>query len=283
MTIIESIHAYTIEAANHGKKSTSWRSFAREISDRWGADTDLQEVAEESIPAWIEDMVARENAFSTITNKVGFLNTLLRFVGRKLSPATRQLALDVAKKQLRPNFQGPRVLSDKELATLKWAMSAGDFEIVTLAMKTGMTAQELFTVRIVDLNFTTGLIKVHKPGGEAREIPMVKDVRRILSKAAKTQKSRKAYAITPYGYSQWTNRRSMAENWKSFRFRPALQEAKIESFTWRDFRAMAATKMAEAGVPRQVIAEIFGYNSCRQVERYVNPHHKLQARALGVL
>ena len=286
ITIAAAVNAYAAEAVEQGKRSNAWRSFAREVSDRWGADFPLQAIGDEEIAAWVADMVARQNAAQTIVGKTGFLNSLLRFAGRTLSQNCRQLVRGEAKRQERakPFPTGPRILTVKELDALKRALAPGDWNIIVLAMKTGATAYELMTLRFVDLNFTAGLIKVTgDSNGVVREVPMVTDVRRILAKASKTSKTRKAYVLTPRGYSHWTNRRSMGENWKHLVFRPALQQAKIKNFTWRDFRAMAATKMLEAGVPRTVVAEVFGLKSCRRLERYVNPHGKLKALAMAVL
>lgn len=285
MTILEAINAYATESAEQGRRSKAWRSFAREVATGWGKDSELLLITEESVQDWVADLVARGNAVQTIAGKVSFIDALLRFGGRRLSPACRRAILDATKEQGRPQFlRGPRILTDKELTALRKALAPGDWDVFTLGMKTGMTTLELFTRRFVDLNFTAGLIKVHKDArGEIREVPMVKDVRRILAKAAKSSKSRKAYAVTPRGYGHWANRQAIANHWKFHVLGTALKEAKISDFSWRDLRGMAAMKMAESGIPRTVIAEVFGHKSCRQIEKYINPHQKLLARAMAVL
>lgn len=53
-------------------------------------------------------------------------------------------------------------------------------------------------------------------------------------------------------------------------FRPAVERAHIEDFTWRDLRHTAASRMVMAGVPLYRVQKILGHTNPLQTMRYAH-------------
>ena len=265
LTINAIIDEYRAEHAAIGRRSKGWESHAREFLRRWDG-LSMQEVLK---PANVGQYVAwlRETgkAPQTIKCKLNILSNLCRVSTELGQPVAFPKRLTAA---IRVHNERTRVLSKTERRRLQVAMSPGDWEVVTIAIKTGMRSQELFGLLVEDCDFAAGTIHIRKTKtDQPRKIPMVGEVRAVLARAAR---SHSEYATTPPGYDNWKNRSSMADHWKGKIWRPALAAAGIEDFTFHDLRHCATTAMIEAGADPVSVAKIMGWKSTQFLMRYTN-------------
>lgn len=66
-------------------------------------------------------------------------------------------------------------------------------------------------------------------------------------------------------------------------FRKALEDAKIYNLHFHDLRHTFATRLADAGIPLSVIAELLGHSDIRMTKRYSHATDKAKCEAVQKL
>lgn len=277
MTTHDAINEYREEMEAIGRRSVSWKSFAKEVAARWPTETVEEAASPVSVKRWIADCRRRENRPATIQNKLCFLRALCRLANESGHPAKFPTRLSAA---IKVDNKRTRTLEKPEARRLQDALHSDDWDICLLASKTGLRSQELFGLRTDDCNFRTGmmLIRITKTG-VSREIPMVGVVRDLCAKAAK---GRREFVVNPRGFKEWKNRHYMATAWKHRVFRVALARADITDFRWHDWRHVATTNMIEAGADPVAVTTIMGWESPKYLMRYANLQRKSLAKAMAL-
>ncbi len=159
-----------------------------------------------------------------------------------------------------------RWLSLQELDRLKAAMRPEDFELVVIAVQTGLRQTEQFSLRRVDVNFQTGLLFVRDGKTGARHVPMPKAVRKILTKRLASHSSEWVFP-DPVGRGQ--NHQS-GHNFTRRRYLPACKVAGIEDAPWHCCRHSFCSHLVQAGVPLYEVGALAGHSNTEMTKRYAH-------------
>lgn len=272
MTISEAILEYGNEHRDMGRRSNTWRSFAREVEAMWGSMSVKEAVMPVNVRQWIAQCRERKNAAATLRDKLAFLKALCRLSSEAGYPVAfpKRLAAGIVVDNARQ-----RILTAQDLKSLEAAMHPSDWAIVKFLFKTGLRSQELFNLRVADCHFGKGTMHIRfTKTGRSRFVHMVGFVREYCANAAR---QRREYVVQPKGFDNYTtSRRGLGEAWKAQVFRPALRRAGIKDFRFHDGRHQCCTSMIDNGANPMAVSDAMGWTSGTYIKRYTN----LQANSL---
>jgi len=177
--------------------------------------------------------------------------------------------------RLRADNQRTRYLSEDEEKRLINELKNNELtkNIVIFAINTGMRRGEIFNLTWFDADLNRNVLNIRKTKtGKDRVIPMNDKVRLMLESMTKTNE----FVFT----SPRTNGR-LIDVKKGFR--KALEDAKIFDLHFHDLRHTFATRLADAGVPMSVIAELLGHSDIRMTKRYSHTSDKAKREAVQKL
>lgn len=167
-------------------------------------------------------------------------------------------------KNLPEDNKRTRTLSPSEEVRLEAAMAPEDFEVIAVAIDTGIRKAKLFALPWTHINLEEGWIDVTKAKAQSsRQIPMTKRVRAILERRWSCRKSAWVFANSrgnPMNPSNFINRR----------MKPAMEEAGIENLIFHDLRRTFASRLASAGKGGRILSGIMGHKSAKTTDRYAH-------------
>lgn len=178
-------------------------------------------------------------------------------------------------KPLRADNQRIRYLTEDEERRLIKELRDNDLtkKIVVFAVNTGMRRGEIFNLTWFDADLNRNVLNVRQTKtGKDRVIPMNDTVRLMLESMSKTNE----FVFT----SPRTNGK-LIDLKKGFR--KALENAKIFDLHFHDLRHTFATRLADAGIPLSVIAELLGHSDIRMTKRYSHATDKAKREAVQIL
>lgn len=178
-------------------------------------------------------------------------------------------------KPLRADNQRVRYLSEDEEKRLLAELKDNELtkNIVIFAINTGMRRGEIFNLTWFDADLNRNVLNVRQTKtGKDRVVPMNDNVRLMLEDMSKTNE----FVFT----SPRTNGK-LIDLKKGFR--KALEDAKIFNLHFHDLRHTFATRLADAGVPLSVIAELLGHSDIRMTKRYSHATDKAKREAVQKL
>ena len=153
-----------------------------------------------------------------------------------------------------------RILDDDELARLLKACSGRLYQIVVMAVTTGMRRGEIFGLKWHDVDLVKRKILVmHTKSGDDRTIPVNSFLHDVLSSMARDN-------MLIFTSSVGRKICDIKKPWRN-----ALIEAGIDDFRFHDLRHLVASKLARARIPESVIAMILGHKRTSITSRYINP------------
>jgi len=226
------------------------------------------------VPGDVERYVAkrvREAAPASVNRELAFLKRVFNVAiadGKADSNPVRLVKL------FKENNKRVRFLSDEEEPRLREVLSAEEWEMVALAIHTGLRQSEQFHLQWEHVDFNTGILTIPRSKhGEARRIPMNDTVREIL----RTRPSRlKSAYVFP---SQTGETPIDARNYMNRVFLKALRRAGIQGFRWHDLRHTFASRLVMKGVDLRTVQELLGHRTITMTLRYshLSPAHQLDA------
>jgi len=177
-------------------------------------------------------------------------------------------------KFFKENNERVRFLSDDEETRLQKALPPKDWQVVAIALHTGLRRSELFHLEWEHVDFTTGLLTVPRSkSGERRRVPMNDTVRDILRELPSRLKGRWVFP-SKHGKTPLDPKNAMNRV-----FVPALKDAGIQNFHWHDLRHTFASRLVMAGVDLRTVQELMGHKTIAMTVRYshLSPAHQLEA------
>lgn len=218
----------------------------------------------------------------------GRVNRELNSLSRIFSLAVDNELLSInpaRKKRFKLDDERKRFLSVDEEYRLMKALEANERTqlIVIMALYTGMRRGEIFNLRWRDVDFDRELIHVkNTKTAKDRSIPITPRVHNVL--VILKQKSNHNDFVF-YRTKDTTKRDARSENSLSIdrAFKKALKEAGINDFRFHDLRHSAGTRLADAGTPMIVIADILGHRDLRTTKRYTHPTDPARREAMLML
>jgi len=163
-----------------------------------------------------------------------------------------------------------RFLTDDErkrlLESCKKAESKFLYEMVVLALSTGMRHGEILRITWDDVNFEKGYLILHETkNGERRRVPLMGHAFDII-KALYEQRDISNALLFPYYKKTKVNKPVYIRNaWLN-----ALKTAAIKDFRFHDLRHSAASYLAMNGATLAEIAEVLGHKTLSMVKRYAH-------------
>lgn len=158
---------------------------------------------------------------------------------------------------------------DRLMTACKESPSPHLFNIVSLALLTGMRQGEILTLTFENCDFYTKVITLENTkNGERRIIPITKAVEEILN-SCKTSDIDSGLVFKP---SSSTNRSGIVDIYNAFR--KALKQAEITDFRFHDLRHAAASYLAMNGATQGELMTILGHKSPSMTRRYAHYSQK---------
>jgi integrase len=174
----------------------------------------------------------------------------------------------------RENNQRVRYLTDAEEQRLQQTLDESAWQLVAIALKTGLRRSEQFTLRWEHVDFRAGVLTVPRSkSGKARHVPMNDDVRAIL-------RALPSRLTSAWVFPSSTGETPLdAQNFYNRVFVPALKRAGITGFTWHSCRHTFASRLVMAGVDLRTVQELLGHQNPIMTQRYahLSPEHQLAA------
>ena len=165
-----------------------------------------------------------------------------------------------------------RTLEDDEFFRLLKVCTGQLYQIVIVALNTGMRRGEILGLKWENVKVDQGKIEVkHTKTDEDRFIPINAFLRSLLGSMPR----RSGYLFVN---RQGGKMSSIKTAWGN-----AIRKAGIEDFHFHDLRHTVATRLARAKVTESVIAMIHGHKRSTMTARYINPHWDEMAEAVEVL
>lgn len=127
-------------------------------------------------------------------------------------------------------------------------------DLIRLGAHTGCRIEELCSLRLEDVSSVSISIKDPKTPAGIREIPIHKDIRKLVGGLQKT--STDGYLISGLTFNKYGNR-SNAVGKRFGRLKKKLDFG--PSHVFHSFRNTLARKLEEAGIPENIAARIVGH------------------------
>lgn len=158
-----------------------------------------------------------------------------------------------------------RYFSEGELVALQQMMEPEDFEVLELAINTGLRRGELFGLMWRNIDFRNGVVTIDRSkNGEKRYVALNHRVMAILR--ARQQRFKSDYIIP----SRTLNTPACAHYFVSRIFNPALKLAGIHNFRFHDTRHTFASMLVMAGVDLRTVQELMGHKTISMTLRYAH-------------
>src|SRR5439155_16190043 len=133
-------------------------------------------------------------------------------------------------------------------------MSADDWNLVALAIETGLRREEQFKLRWDQVSLETSTLTLPLPkGGKTRHVPLSEGAKIIL-------RSLSSFLRSPWVFPGINNVLAPMDSSAFMRrsFRPALRKAAIAGACWHTLRHTAASRRVMAGVDLYSVKELLG-------------------------
>ena len=177
-------------------------------------------------------------------------------------------------KFFKENNERVRFLTADEETRLQKAMTSKDWDVVAVALHTGLRRGEQFALEWEHVDFSTGLLTVPRSkSGELRRVPMNDVVREVFRALPSRLKSKWVFP-SKKGKTHMDPKNAMNRV-----FVPAVKEAGIRNFHWHDLRHTFASRLVMAGVDLRTVQELLGHKTIAMTVRYshLSPEHQLEA------
>lgn len=269
MTINQAIAHY---ASTEGslQRAHAWKTWCKQWSNEIG-ETHLVSVDATQINTVVVSMRKRGLAEATIASRINTLKQVFR-VARQV-PGMQHVRFPEDIARIKERTQRVRDLTPAEELSLRRAMLPRDWEIVELAILTGLRSAELFGLQRKDVNFVSGFLTVRGDGGAkggyTGRVPINNPkTRRILK--AMLDRSTNAYVVNPKGFENWKSRAAIANRWKDKVFRPALRAAGIDDYRFHDNRHACASRLVQKNHSLYVVQHFLRHRTPNQTARYAH-------------
>lgn len=173
-----------------------------------------------------------------------------------------------------------RFLSDDERARLLTACQKSAntalYDIVVLALSSGMRYSEMLTLTWADVDTNRGMVTLlETKNGERRAVPLVGHARERIQERARIRRLDTPLLFPSPKFGETVKPYDIKSAWHT-----ALADAGIQDFRFHDLRHSAASYLAMNGASLAEIAEVLGHKTLSMVKRYA---HLSDAHTSGVV
>lgn len=226
---------------------------------------------------------------ATINKKINSLRVFNGFLMK--NNLTNEIVVDLRKDRMKVAFGSEKqveVFSEKQVERMLFyiqnqdKVSCRDRMIILLLMYTGVRVSELCDVKIKNIDFLTGQLKVFGKGGKIREVPLksevVEAIKEYLVERANSKFSDLEYLIL----GQRGALKRDAINTLLERYTDELKLGiKLKPHT---FRHTFCTRLVSKGVPLTTVSKLAGHSSVETTAKfYINSSKEEKIRAVSLL
>jgi len=170
-----------------------------------------------------------------------------------------------------PEVTKTRFFSEDELIRLQGIMAPKDWQLVALAIETGLRREEQFRLRWDQVDLEVGLLTLPLPkGGKTRYVPLSEQAKTIIRSFDSLFRSAWVFPGVQNETHPMDSRAFLRRA-----FEPGLRKAGITGVCWHTLRHTAASRRIMAGVDLVSVKEILGHRSIQTTLRYshLDPTH----------
>jgi integrase len=249
-------------------------------------------VVDRAVHGWIADECSRSTVKNSLAVLVRVMEQAVRDGIIDRNPA-RVTGWQQEYKRAEDELDDPRSLALPDWDTLtrlavalvarSWGEFSGWGEVVTFAASTAARIGEVSGVRVGDINTDTwtwtvrrqttpspgGLVDKGTKGKRARQVPLIEEIRPLVSRRIQVIGKDKPDArlfTGPRGGRITTAVLRDATHWDE-----VVTALGLEHLRRHDLRHTGLTWMADAGVPVHVLRKIAGHGSLTTTQRYLHP------------
>jgi len=178
-----------------------------------------------------------------------------------------------------PEVTTTRFFSEEELIRLRGVMPPKDWQVVLLAVETGLRREELFKLRWQHVDLDIGLLTLPLPkGGKSRYVPLSDQAKAILRSFDSLFRSAWVFP-SPKDDTRPMDSRAFIRR----AFERRCRQAGIVGVSWHTLRHTSASRRIMAGVDLISVKEILGHKDIVTTLRYshLDPRHLREAINLG--
>ncbi|WP_028377789.1 tyrosine-type recombinase/integrase [Leeuwenhoekiella sp. MAR_2009_132] len=159
--------------------------FFQFIAIQYGVE-DAKDVVYSYVRAYVAHLSERDLTHRSINRKIASLKAYFKFLQKigdvEISPLAKHKSLKIKKEIQIPFSQSEVNAVLQGLGEADDFKSIRDFTIITLFYATGMRRSELINLKLSDIDFSTGTIKVLGKRNKERLIPLINWLENILKK-----------------------------------------------------------------------------------------------------
>jgi integrase/recombinase XerD len=226
---------------------------------------------------------------ATINKKINSIQSFNVFLMRNRH--TSEIVVDLRKDRMKVAFGSEKqveVFSEKQVERMlfyiqnKDKVSRRDRMIILLLMYTGVRVSELCDIRVRNIDFLTGHLRVLGKGGKVREVPLkeevVESIREYISERSGSQFGDSEHLIL----GQRGALKRDAVNTLLEKHGKELQlGVKLKPHT---FRHTFCTRLVGKGVPLTTVSKLAGHSSVETTAKfYINSSKEEKMRAVSLL
>ncbi len=180
-----------------------------------------------------------------------------------------------------PEQNRTRFLSEDELRRLHGVMKSEDWNLVALAIESGLRQSEMFGLRWDCVDIENGVLTIPlSKSGKTRHVPMSQEARRIV-------RSFDSFLHSPFVFPSVHNplKSLCPDSFLRNIFRPALRKAGIQNCVWHSLRHTSASRRVAAGADLYAVKEFLGHADYETTLKYshLSPKHLRDTANLGSL
>lgn len=226
---------------------------------------------------------------ATINKKVNSLQCFNHYLLKR--GLTEEIVVDLRKDRMKVAFGSEiqvEVFSEKQVERMLFyiqnqdKVSCRDRMIILLLMYTGVRVSELCNIKIKNIDFLTGQLKVLGKGGKIREVPLkaevVEVIKEYLSERADNQFSDSDYLILG---QRGAVKRDAINTLLEKHTEELKLGVKLKPHT---FRHTFCTRLVSKGVPLTTVSKLAGHSSVETTAKfYINCSKEEKIRAVSLL
>lgn len=198
---------------------------------------------------------------ATTVTRVRCVRSFMRWLihaGKRKGDPTKGMQLRRPKSPVRPPYT-----SDELRALIKHAMSYRDRLMIMLAIGTACRRQELLNVRVQDIDYARGEIRIFGKGNKERRVAPGLTVMVMLKRYIKLAEPESHIFLTIQG-------RRMTGQQAYLQLRKIADRANVVGAYWHRFRHTTAQGLLDAGMALDELQMVLGHSSIQMTAHYAS-------------
>ena len=238
----------------HLASAESLKASERDVLNFFGAKTKLEDITNEDIEDWKDDLLTRKFTKTTINHRFSYLRKVFWFAVYKWKVP----GVDVPVfPYFKLNNKKVRYLTENEERVLVESLNQEQADFVKIQVDTGMRLGESINLTWEAINWEERLIHIwDSKNNHPRSIPMTDRVYGVLARRYQEAQTRYVWEMSKYQIQ--------------YAFDKATKNVGIKDVNLHTLRHTFASRLAMAGVELSRIRDLLGHTTIKTTERYAH-------------